>query len=128
MDATQTKKTVKITDISPNTNVIRCVARRDMPEYGLKKGQVFMLSRSSEADTFYIVVWSDERSNWTCGHPASPKAKPCTHIRNVSAYCCERAKRAKRQQAPAIHPAIKSIAERGSLNGNRGFSLLKKAS
>lgn len=111
-------KTIKVTHINPEQKVIRCVARVDMPEYGIKAGDVFFLSRASEKDTFYVVVWSMDENKWNCGHPTSKKAKICTHVQAVGSHCHARANRNK--PIP--------LAERGSLNGNRGFSLLKKAS
>lgn len=113
-----TNKTIKVTHISEEQKVIRCTARVDMPEYGINAGDVFFLSRASEKDTFYVVVWSKEENKWNCGHPTSKKAKPCTHVNEVSAHCHARATRNK--PIP--------LAERGSLNGNRAFSLLKRAS
>lgn len=128
MNATTTaNKTIKVTHIDPEQKVIRCVARVDMPDYDIKAGQVFFLSRASEVDTFYIVVWNKEQNKWACGHPARANAKPCTHVQAVSTHCHDRAEREKAARLAASKPPI-PLAERGALNGNRGFSLLKKAS
>ena len=110
---TATTKTVKV--LLTEQDVIRCTAKIAMPEYGIKAGDVFFLSRGSEVDTFYVVVYDDKQNKYVCGHPTSKKAKPCTHVQAVSSYCQKRAKR----EAPI------PLAERGTLNGNRPFSILK---
>lgn len=115
MATTTANKTIKVTHIAPEQNVIRCVARFDMPEYGIKAGDVFFLSRGSEEGTFHVVTWDEIANKWRCDHPSRANAKSCIHIVNVSDHCHARATRNK--PIP--------LAERGSLNGNRPFSLLK---
>lgn len=62
---------------------IRCVARKDMPEYGLLEGQVFYCSRSSKNDgTYYLATWNFERITWDCRCPA---IKPCRHEKLIKA-------------------------------------------
>ncbi len=79
-----TIKTVQI-DYT-EAQIIRSVARRDIPEYGLTEGQVFYCTRSSKNDgTYYISTWNFERMQWTCRCPAT--TNNCRHNRLVKADC-----------------------------------------
>jgi len=48
--------------------VIRCVARKDMPEYGLKEGQVFYCAKSDSLgdNQYHILTWNYENKRWDC--------------------------------------------------------------
>jgi hypothetical protein len=101
---------------------VRMTARKDLPEYGLKAGDVFYLVRSSKADTtneYYIVRWN--YSNWQC--PCKSR-KPCRHITIVSADCHARiqARKEKQQKAIISRPsAMMPVKDTNTavLNGNR---------
>jgi hypothetical protein len=88
---------------------IRMTARVDMPEYGLKKDQVFYLVRASADDgTYYLLTWSCDEKQWQCPCKWSterPLAHQCRHRRLVSADCKAR-KEARKQAAQRLHQAI----------------------
>ena len=109
---TNTGKTVKIEHTEQE--YIKCVARFDMPEIGIKAGETFYLARSASSNdgTYYIVVWNNVTLKWDCPCPAR---KPCRHSKTITA----RHNSAVRSKQPL------DIGSRGSLNGNRAFSLLK---
>jgi hypothetical protein len=93
---------------------IRMTAKVDMPEYGLKKDEIFYLVRSSADDgLYYIVVWSYERKQWDCPCKHSverPNARPCRHRRLVSADCKAR-RDAKRAAAKRVEQALDILKE-----------------
>ena len=65
--------------------VIRCVARKDIPELGIKEGSCFYLARSSKNDgTYYIASWNYAEMTWDCRCPAT---KPCYHMGLISKDC-----------------------------------------
>jgi hypothetical protein len=64
---------------------IRCVARKDLPELGIKEGSCFYLARSSKNDgTYYIAIWNYAEMTWDCRCPAT---KPCYHMGLISKDC-----------------------------------------
>lgn len=69
-----------------SASVIRSVARKDMPEYGLTEGQVFYMIRSSKNDgSYYISTWNYERIGWECRCPAT--CYSCRHTRLIAKDC-----------------------------------------
>lgn len=76
-------KTVKIE--YTDAPIIRCVARQDMPEFGMLEGSCFYLARSSKNDgTYYLLTWDYERIQFHCSCPAT---KLCRHMKLVNADC-----------------------------------------
>lgn len=68
--------------------IIRSVARRDIPEYGLTEGQVFYMARSSENNgKYYILTWDYTAIRWNCSCPAT--TNNCRHHRLVKADCAK---------------------------------------
>lgn len=68
--------------------IIRAVARRDIPEYGLTEGQVFYMTRSSKNDgTYYIAIWNYADMRWNCSCPAT--TNNCRHHRAIKANCAK---------------------------------------
>ncbi len=81
---------------------IRCTARVDQPEYGIKAGDVFYLTRSSKNDgTYYICTWNYTAIAWQCSCPAT--IQKCRHIRTVSALCHERKQQQQTAQTEAAN-------------------------
>lgn len=113
-------KTIKVE--YTEQEMIRCVARVDMPEYGLKVGDVFYLARSSKNDgQYYVCRFDDRAASWFCGCPAR---KPCRHEKAAGAHSHARmlAQKAAKEPTPIV-------AKRGGgLNyANEGFSILKRS-
>ena len=110
--AVATKPATKTVHIDYTTaTTIRCVARVDMPEYGIKQGDVFYLARSSKNDgTYYVQTWDYANIAWQCSCPAgSPPVdehglpmyapKRCWHKRAVIAACNAHHKQMREQAA-----------------------------
>jgi hypothetical protein len=77
-------KTIKLEFVT--APLIRCIARQDMPEAGIKEGACFYMVRSSKDNgEYYISTWSYERMMWQDTCPAT--ISNCRHNRLVSADC-----------------------------------------
>lgn len=119
---------------------IRCTARQDMPEYGLKVSDIFYLVRSSKNNgDYYLVRWNYEQISWQCSCTAA--TTHCRHTRLVSARCCAQVKHAALAlnglgaaiRASRLVPVIlkqPNTREQSIISSARGqgFSLLKRAS
>jgi hypothetical protein len=77
-------KTVKLEFVT--APLIRCQAKKDMPEVGILAGSIFYLVRSSKDNgEYYISTWNYERMMWQDTCPAT--ISNCRHNRAVSADC-----------------------------------------
>ncbi|MBO0790000.1 MAG: hypothetical protein J2P36_03495 [Ktedonobacteraceae bacterium] len=139
-------RTVKVTFTEQES--IRCVARQDMPEYGIKAGDIFYLSRSSRDNgDYYITRYDEKAACWFC---SCPSRKPCRHEKNAGQAAHARRVRLQQLAAKAVLPSQVAQAARTTrqpvitsakpatprvaasqpryeapLNGNRPFSLLR---
>ncbi len=90
---------------------IRCVARVDMPEYGITVGEVFYCSRSSKNNgEYYITRFDVSLHTWLCSCAA---VWHCKHIKGVSAACKARAKSRNEREAACTfavhHPSMGAV-------------------
>lgn len=125
--ATTTTQTIHISHANAQP-LIRCTARQDLSEFGIRKGETFNLARSSKNDGTYYIVRFDEWAG--CYRCSCPARKPCRHEKAASDHAYARLK-AARTLVTIAATVTKNIPleQRGTLNGsNQGFSLLRRAS
>ncbi len=70
--------------------IVRCVAKKDLPAYGLKEGQVFYCAKSKSLgnNVYHILQWNYQEVRWNC--PCSAKVNylvTCHHVNDVSKDC-----------------------------------------
>ena len=97
--------------------------------------QVFFLVKSdTQEHTYYEVRWNEERLCYCCNCPA--RCTGCKHSRAIAeVQVLRRAAEARLQAIEERHAAnlaetlplreAREIGERGNLNGNRGFQLMR---
>lgn len=92
--------------LNSTSKYLRKTATRDIPEFGIIKGQIVYYIRSSANDnSYYPVVWSYEQIKWVC--PCKDfvcRHRQCKHCKIASEASRKYAARPKKV-APAYLPA-----------------------